>query len=295
MFTSHIQSIRYDLIQYMEGFRASDRQVKLASLPVVDKLEDLKKMDQTKFAGLTYMEATYFSRVPALLWTSRCGDHSLRNTFQRVSDGCEVINFLEPFLAEVLTGTPREKMKLFHSLTDGSREEDGRILWILGYISEFLFHCDYPYRTLADWLESMKKAETKDGKAWEKLVAVAFALRHIRAQMGYPKHGWLHGWEPGTHLQFVEADQAADTVAVMQRLPEPSKYPALQLVLPTHSQLPVVDLMAVRREKAVPKCRIIVVIMCNYQATTADKAAVQLLGAGFHKWLRPLMPLRKKE
>ena len=53
--------------------------------------------------------------------------------------------------------------------------------------------------------------------------------------------------------------------------------------------------MAVRREKAVPKCRIIVVIMCNYQATTADKPAVQLLGAGFHKWLRPLMPLRMKE
>ena len=92
VFTSHIQSIRYDLINYMEGFRASDRQVKLASLPVVDKLEDLKKMDQTKFAGLTYMEATYFSRVPALLWTSRCGDHSLRNTFQRVSYGCEVIH-----------------------------------------------------------------------------------------------------------------------------------------------------------------------------------------------------------
>ena len=48
-------------------------------------------------------------------------------------------------------------------------------------------------------------------------------------------------------------------------------------------------------EKAVPKCQIIPVIMTNYEADTVDKAAVQLLGAGFHNWLRPLMPLRMIE
>ncbi len=48
-------------------------------------------------------------------------------------------------------------------------------------------------------------------------------------------------------------------------------------------------------EKAVPKCQIIPVIMTNYEADTVDRKAVQLLGAGFHKWLRPLMPLRMKE
>ena len=48
-------------------------------------------------------------------------------------------------------------------------------------------------------------------------------------------------------------------------------------------------------EKAVPKCQIIPVIMTNYEADTVDRKAVQLLGAGFHKWLRPLMPLRMIE
>ena len=48
-------------------------------------------------------------------------------------------------------------------------------------------------------------------------------------------------------------------------------------------------------EKAVPKCQIIPVIMTNYEADTVDRKAVQLLGAGFHKWLGPLMPLRMIE
>ena len=52
----------------------------------------------------------------------------------------------------------------------------------------------------------------------------------------------------------------------------------------------LIDAARAAGKTAVPKCRIIVVIMRNYQATTADKPAVQLLGAGFHKWLRPLMP-----
>ena len=35
----------------------------------------------------------------------------------------------------------------------------------------------------------------------------------------------------------------------MKALPKPGKYPALQLVLPTHWSLGVVDLMAVRRDE----------------------------------------------
>ena len=155
VFTSHIQSVRHDLILYIEGFNASDRRVKLVSLPVVDGLKDLQQMDQTSSAGLTYMEASYFSQVPSLLWTSQFGDHSLGEKFQRVSKGYG--DYLEPFLAEVLTGTPKEGMEPFHCLTDGSRKEDGRILWILGYISHFLHHCDHPYSWSCRLTRSMRR------------------------------------------------------------------------------------------------------------------------------------------
>lgn len=94
----------------------------------------------------------------------------------------------------------------------------------------------------------MPAAEQKDGKAWEKIIAVAFGLRYVWQQMGGELHSWLHGHE-GAAIQCLDADPAATNVEdAIQKLPEPLQYPTLQLVLPSHAQFEAVDLFAVRRE-----------------------------------------------
>ena len=249
VFTSHVQETGEDLTIYMNT--ESPRQVELTTLPVVTTLAEMKEMDQSRLSGLTHMQAAFYSRVPALLFcafSDRTLEKVVNRVMRRYALKNEDLNRLLPdFLEEIFTGKGRPEMQAFHQLTDARQENT---IWIVGYIAEFLRRCRHPYSKLAYWLDGMKSAETNDGKAWEKIVAVAFALRYIRAQMAGPMHGWLHGCEFGTHLEFVEADQAARTVKdAIKALPEPGKYPALQLVLPTHSQLAVVDLMAVRREK----------------------------------------------
>ena len=68
VFTSHIQSTGLDLTHYMEA--TSVRGLEITGLPFAAELEELQNMS-TEFSGLTHMRAAYYSRVPALLWSSQ--------------------------------------------------------------------------------------------------------------------------------------------------------------------------------------------------------------------------------
>ena len=244
VFTSHIQSTGLDLTQYMEG--NSVRGLEITGLPFAAELQELQNMS-TAFSGLTHMKAAYYSRVPALLWSSQHDESLLAQKFSQIQQHPK--EHLAAFLSEVFRGTPLKDMEAFRQLTDGSRK--GRAIWIPCFMSHFLFQCSITWPAcgvLSRWLEAMPAAEQKDGKAWEKIIAVAFGLRYVWQQMGGEPHSWLHGHE-GAAIQCLDADPAATNVEdAIQKLPEPLQYPTLQLVLPSHAQFEAVDLFAVRRE-----------------------------------------------
>ncbi|CAE7025420.1 unnamed protein product [Symbiodinium natans] len=244
VFTSHIQSTGLDLTQYMEG--DSVRGLEITGLPFADELGELQNMSPA-FSGLTHMKAAYYSRVPALLWSSHDDGSLLSQKFSQIRDDPQ--QHLAAFLREVFAGTPMREMEAFRQLTDGSQKD--RPIWIPCFMSHFLTQCSSACPAcgvLGRWLQGMQAAEEKDGKAWEKIIAVAFGLRYIWQQMGGEEHGWLHGHE-GAAIQCLDANPAAKTVEqAMQQLPQPLQYPTLQLVLPSHAQFEAVDLFAVRRK-----------------------------------------------
>ena len=245
VFTSHIQSTGLDLIQYMES--ASARGVEVTRLPFAAELSELQNMS-TAFSGLTHMKAAYYSRVPALLWSSHDDPLLLTQKFRQIQQRPQ--KHLSAFLCEVFTGVPMQNMEAFRQLTDGSQRE--RAIWIPCFMSDFLIQCTTAWPAcgvLGRWLQGMQAAEQKDGKAWEKIIAVAFGLRYVWQRMGGEQHSWLHGHE-GAAVQCLDADPAATNVEdAIQKLPEPLQYPTLQLVLPSHAQFEAVDLFAVRREE----------------------------------------------
>eukprot|EP00439_Symbiodinium_sp_Y106_P012614 s7064_g1.t2 len=244
VFTSHIQSTGLDLTQYMEG--DSVRGLEITGLPFAAELEELQNMS-TAFSGLTHMKAAYYSRVPALLWSSHDDGSLLSQKFSQIQQHPK--EHLAAFLCEVFGGTPLREIEAFRQLTDGSQKD--RAIWIPCFMSHFLIQCSVTWPAcgvLGRWLQGMQAAEEKDGKAWEKVIAVAFGLRYIWQQMGGDVHGWLHGHE-GAAIQCLDANPAAKTVEdAIQQLPQPLQYPTLQLVLPSHAQFEAVDLFAVRRE-----------------------------------------------
>ena len=244
VFTSHIQSTGLDFTQYMEG--NSVRGLEITGLPFAAELEELQNMS-TEFSGLTHMRAAYYSRVPALLWSSQHGEFLLAQKFSQIEQDPQ--KHLATFLFEVFEGTPMKDMEAFRQLTDGSQTE--RAIWIPCFMSHFLAQCKITSPAcgvLSRWLEGMKAAENKDGKAWEKIIAVAFGLRYVWQQMGGEPHSWLHGHE-GAAIQCLDADPAATNVEdAIQKLRQPLQYPTLQLVLPSHAQFEAVDLFAVKRE-----------------------------------------------
>ncbi|CAE7306592.1 unnamed protein product [Symbiodinium sp. CCMP2592] len=244
VFTSHIQSTGLDLTQYMEG--DSVRGLEITGLPFAAQLGELQNMS-TELSGLTHMKAAYYSRVPALLWSSHDDGSLLSQKLSQIQQHPK--EHLAAFLSEVFEGTPVKEMEAFRQLTDGSQKD--RVLWIPCFMSHFLVQCKIAWPAcgvLGRWLQGMQAAEEKDGKAWEKIIAVAFGLRYIWRQMGGDEHGWLHGHE-GAAIECLDANPAAKTVeAAIQQLPQPLQYPTLQLVLPSHAQFEAVDLFAVRRE-----------------------------------------------
>ena len=244
VFTSHIQSTGLDLTQYMEG--NSVRGLEVTGLPFAAELEELQNMG-TAFSGLTYMKAAYYSRVPALLWSSHDDGSLLSQKVSQIQQHPK--EHLAAFLSEVFNGTPLKDLEAFRQLTDGSRKD--RAIWIPCFMSPFLFQCSVTWPAcgvLSRWLQAMPAAEQKDGKAWEKIIAVAFGLRYIWQWMGGEQHSWLHGHE-GAAVECLDADPAATNVEdAIQKLRRPSQYPTLQLVLPSHAQFEAVDLFAVRRE-----------------------------------------------
>ena len=247
VFTSHIQSTGLDLTQYMEG--NSVRGLEITGLPFAAELQELQNMS-TAFSGLTHMKAAYYSRVPALLWSSQHDEFLLAQKFSQIEQDPQ--KHLAAFLREVLGGTPMREIEAFRQLTDGSQKD--RPIWITCFMSHFLIQCSTTCPScgvLGRWLQGMQAAEEKDGKAWEKIIAVAFGLRYIWQQMGGEVHGWLHGHE-GAAIECLDANPAAKTVEeAIQQLPQPLQplqYPTLQLVLPSHAQFEAVDLFAVRRE-----------------------------------------------
>ena len=244
VFSSHIQSTGLDLTQYMEG--NSVRGLEITGLPFAAELEELQTMS-TAFSGLTHMKAAYYSRVPALLWSSHDDPLLLTQKFRQIQQRPQ--KRLSAFLCEVFTGVPMQDMEAFRQLTDGSQRE--RAIWIPCFMSDFLIQCTTAWPAcgvLGRWLQGMQAAEQKDGKAWEKIIAVAFGLRYIWQQTGGEGHGWLHGHHRAA-VQCLDADPAATNVEdAIQKLPEPLQYPTLQLVLPSHAQFEAVDLFAVRRE-----------------------------------------------
>ena len=245
VFTSHVQSTGLDLTQYMEG--NSVRGLEITGLPFAAELEELQTMS-TAFSGLTHMKAAYYSRVPALLWSSHDDGSLLSQKFSQIQQHPK--GHLAAFLSEVFSGTPLKDMEAFRQLTDGSQKD--RAIWIPCFMSHFLFQCSITWPAcgvLSRWLQAMPAAEQKDGKAWEKIIAVAFGLRYVWQRMGGEQHSWLHGHE-GAAIQCLDADPAATNVEdAIQKLPEPLQYPTLQLVLPSHAQFEAVDLFAVRREE----------------------------------------------
>ena len=244
VFTSHIQSTGLDLTQCMEG--DSVRGLEITGLPFADELGELQNMSSA-FSGLTHMKAAYYSRVPALLWSSHDDGSLLSQKFSQIREDPQ--QHLAAFLREVFAGTLMREMEAFRQLTDGSQKD--RPIWIPCFMSHFLIQCSSACPAcgvLGRWLQGMQAAEEKDGKAWEKIIAVAFGLRYIWQQMGGEEHGWLHGHE-GAAIQCLDANPAAKTVEqAMQQLPQPLQYPTLQLVLPSHAQFEAVDLFAVRRK-----------------------------------------------
>ena len=245
VFTSHIQSTGLDLTQYMEG--DSVRGLEITGLPFADELGELQNMSPA-FSGLTHMKAAYYSRVPALLWSSHDDGSLLSQKLSQIREDPQ--QHLAAFLREVLAGTLMREMEAFRQLTDGSQKN--RPIWIPCFMSHFLIQCSSvcpACGVLGRWLQGMQAAEEKDGKAWEKIIAVAFGLRYIWQQMGGELHGWLHGHE-GAAVQCLDANPAAKNVEeAIQQLPQPLQYPTLQLVLPSHAQFEAVDLFAVRRER----------------------------------------------
>ncbi|CAE7575461.1 unnamed protein product, partial [Symbiodinium microadriaticum] len=255
VFTSHIQSTGLDLTQYMEG--TSSRGLAVTGLPRVACLEHLQHMSRD-FSGLTHMRAAYYSRVPALIWTSHHSPDLLRQKFAQIHE--DPNSHLSAFLAELFTGTRMADMKAFQQLTDGSIRAE-KTVWIPCFMSHFLFQCqrDWPAcAVLSEWLHGMRDAEAQDGKAWEKIIAVAFGLRYIWSRIGGEHHRWLHGHGEAS-IECLDAKPTATSVdEAVRMLPQPQKYPTLQLVLPKHSKFKAIDLFAVRREKGV-KAKLVMV------------------------------------
>ncbi|CAE7246239.1 unnamed protein product [Symbiodinium sp. KB8] len=246
VFTSHIQSTGLDLTQYMEG--TSSRGLAVTGLPRVEGLQDLQHMS-IDFSGLMHMRAAYYSRVPALIWTSHHDSDLLQQKFDQIHE--DPNSHLSAFMAELFEGRSMRDMEAFRQLTDGSIRA-GKTVWIPCFMSHFLFQCrrtSPACAVLSRWLQGMRDAEQQDGKAWEKVVAVAFGLRYIWSRMGGEHHEWLHGHD-GAFIECLDASPEATSVdEAIQRLPQPMQYPTLQLVLPKHSAFEVIDLFAVRREK----------------------------------------------
>ncbi|CAE7827830.1 unnamed protein product, partial [Symbiodinium necroappetens] len=289
VFTSHIQSTGLDLTQYMEG--TSSRGLAVTGLPRVACLEDLQRMS-SKFSGLTHMRAAYYSRVPALIWTSHHGPDLLQQKFAQIYEDPNL--HLSAFLAELFTGTRMPDMKAFQQLTDGSIGAE-KTVWIPCFMSHFLFQCQTTSpacAVLSRWLQGMRDAEQHDGKAWEKIIAVAFGLRYIWSRMGGERHGWLHGHD-GASIECLDAKPTATSVdEAIQMLPPPNQYPTLQLVLPKHSKFKAIDLFAVRREKGV-KAELVMVAQ-QKEGSSSIGTNLPPHQAKYAYWLRGSSTLTRK-
>ena len=111
----------------------SSRGLAVTGLPRVDCLEDLQRMS-TEFSGLTHMRAAYYSRVPALIWTSHHGPDLLQQKFAQIHEDPSL--HISAFLAELFTGTRMLDMKDFQQLTDGSIRAE-QTVWIPCFMSHF--------------------------------------------------------------------------------------------------------------------------------------------------------------
>eukprot|EP00971_Amphidinium_carterae_P274859 5453958-Amphidinium_carterae.2 len=251
IFTSHRQGTGSALTAFMEG--DSSRKVEFVFLPISTKLLDLQRMDAAtdgRCNDVTHMKAALYGRIPALVWSVIDGQITPSQRFHDVlglpeNRAVDIPSLLDDFLAEVLTGEKKVSLRGFRPLTDAYNATTVR--WIPCFMASFLSQCGPKYTKIAEWLNGMESSDQQDGKAWEKIVAVAFAFRYLWQQRHPETCHWADDVDVSTELQFIGTAPHSVTVEeALESLPKPSQFPTLQLVLPTHAQLAIVDLFAVK-------------------------------------------------
>lgn len=261
VFTSHLQSTRGKLVDYMES--NSDRDTRCQLLAVVEKLDDVYTMGE-QCHGVTRIQASFYGRIPSLLWSVKSGELTVENVFDKVrnrpydaaqrDDAAKKIpqpkEVLGAFVEEILSGECQPDLERYAELCDSGRSASERH-WLLCYAAEFLRRCHYPASTLGDWLHSMAKAKQGSGDAWENLIAVAFGLRLLQIKLTGKRHPWVADWYREGDLNFGNAHpDATDVTEAVGRLPIPVSRPAVHLVLPSHSKFKYIDLFAVLTDES---------------------------------------------
>lgn len=243
----------------------SDRDTRCRLLAVVEKLDDVHKMGPQCY-GITRTQASFYGRLPSLIWSVRTDEINVESVFRKVvmrattsddaAEGDDAAKtkhpreLLDDFLTEMLSGECQPNLEPYAELCDSGRSAMERH-WILCYAAEFLRACRYPSSTLGEWLQDMAKEEQGSGKAWEKLIAVAFGLRLLQIKRQGKPHLWVADWYKDGDLHFVNAHPDAKSVAeAVSRLPTPLSRPAVHLVLPSHSQFKYVDLFVVLTDES---------------------------------------------
>nr|ABI14350.1 unknown [Pfiesteria piscicida] len=251
VFSSHIQTLSWKLSTYMES--TSDRGTEIAQLSLARTIDELRDMGR-ECSAVTRGEAAFYGAIPALVFSVKALGFQATDRWQKTlqkadSPSCDA-EHLRAFVQEVLTGKPHDKMKCFRELTDCIRGSDGeaRVRWIPCFMARFLDWAGH--RELALWPDAMPLCDHKDGKVWERVVAVAYGLRYLEALL--PPTSSPHRFlslgdseRAGCHVECVSVvDEATALDAAMKRMPSPSAYPCIQVCLPKHPSFEGIDLFS---------------------------------------------------